>query len=106
MARPVPIAVVALLLAAGSVASSAETLLLDEIEMAAPTAASRPHRGMTMDAVQAKFGEPTTRHPAVGEPPITRWDYPAFSVYFEHQYVIHAVAAHSGQVAQPAQPAR
>ena len=28
-------------------------------------------------------------------PPITRWDYEGFSVYFEHQHVIHAVA-HGG----------
>jgi hypothetical protein len=31
---------------------------------------------------------------AVEQPPITRWDYPAFSVYFEHDRVIHAVARH------------
>ena len=28
------------------------------------------------------------------QPPITRWDYPSFSVYFEHDKVIHAVAKH------------
>ena len=94
MAKPVPTALLALLLTAGSAAAYAEELLLDEIDAAAATAAQRPTRGMTMDAVEAKFGAPTTRHPAVGEPPITRWDYPDFSVYFEHQYVLHAVAAH------------
>ena len=93
MAKPVSATLLALLLAAGSAAAYAEVLLLDEIDAAAASAASRPTRGMTMQAVEMKFGEPTTRHPAVGEPPITRWDYPNFSVYFEHQYVIHAVAA-------------
>ena len=28
----------------------------------------------------------------VGQPPITRWDYPHFSVFFEKDRVIHAVA--------------
>ncbi len=92
MSKRVSASLLAVCLMAGSAAAYAEVLLLDEIEMAAPSAASRPTRGMTMDGVEAKFGAPTARHPAVGEPPITRWDYPGFSVYFEHQYVIHAVA--------------
>ena len=46
---------------------------------------------MSMTAVESRFGQPATRHNAVGQPPITRWDYPGFAVYFEHQYVIHAV---------------
>jgi hypothetical protein len=57
-----------------------------------PAAVSdRPSRGSTMSAVQSRYGEPTSRHAAVGEPPITRWDYPQFSVYFEHDRVLHAV---------------
>jgi hypothetical protein len=28
----------------------------------------------------------------VGQPPITRWVFPTFVVYFEYQHVIHAVA--------------
>ncbi|MGQ0383349.1 MAG: hypothetical protein ACT4UP_01480 [Gammaproteobacteria bacterium] len=54
-------------------------------------AADRPSRGSTMSSVQSRYGEPTTRHDAVGSPPITRWDYPQFSVYFEHERVLHAV---------------
>jgi hypothetical protein len=53
--------------------------------------ADRPARGSTMAAVQGRYGEPTSRHDAVGNPPITRWDYPQFSVYFEHDRVLHAV---------------
>jgi hypothetical protein len=52
---------------------------------------ARPARGMTMHAVEAKFGAPQERHPAVGQPPISRWDYPGFAVFFEHDRVIHAV---------------
>jgi hypothetical protein len=44
-----------------------------------------------MAAVQGRFGEPTERHATVGNPPITRWDYPQFSVYFEHDRVLHSV---------------
>lgn len=50
-----------------------------------------PARGSSMTAVESRFGSPTTRHSAVGQPPITRWDYPQFSVFFEHDKVIHAV---------------
>ena len=55
-------------------------------------AAERPHRGSTMASVQSQYGEPTNRHAAVGTPPITRWDYPQFAVYFENDRVLHAVA--------------
>lgn len=53
--------------------------------------ATRPARGMSMEKVEATFGAPSNRVPAVGQPPITRWEYPGFVVYFEHQLVIHAV---------------
>lgn len=57
-----------------------------------PAAASdRPHRGSSMAAVQSRYGDPINRHSAVGDPPITRWDYPQFAVYFEHDRVLHAV---------------
>ncbi len=51
-----------------------------------------PGRGMTMSQVEEKFGPPNVKHPEVGEPPIIRWDYDTFSVYFEYQFVISAVA--------------
>ena len=51
-----------------------------------------PARGMSMEKVEATFGAPTNRAPAVGEPPISRWEYPGFVVYFENQLVIHTVA--------------
>ncbi len=50
-----------------------------------------PGRGMTMEQVEAKFGPPRERLPSVGDPPITRWVYDDFTVYFEYQYVIDAV---------------
>ena len=54
-----------------------------------------PARGMTMDQVSTKFGAPAAKTPAVGNPPISRWEYPGFVVYFEHEHVIHSVVANS-----------
>jgi hypothetical protein len=54
-----------------------------------------PTRGMTMDQVAGKFGAPATKVPAVGQPPISRWEYPGFVVYFEHEHVIHSVVVSS-----------
>jgi hypothetical protein len=62
-----------------------------------------PSRGMTMSQVASKFGEPATKVPAVGKPPISRWEYPGFVVYFEHDHVIHSVV--SGGASEPAAPA-
>jgi hypothetical protein len=66
----------------------------DELKMptSASESAARPTRGMSMDKVEATFGSPSRRVPAVGTPPITRWEYPGFVVYFEHNIVIHSVA--------------
>lgn len=51
----------------------------------------RPTKGMTMAQVEQRFGAPLSRLDPVGIPPITRWVYDRFTVYFENQYVIHAV---------------
>ncbi|MEE4245462.1 MAG: hypothetical protein V2I33_08630 [Kangiellaceae bacterium] len=50
-----------------------------------------PKTGMTMDSVKDAFGDPKQIISAVGEPPITRWVYDDFTVYFEADRVIHAV---------------
>lgn len=51
-----------------------------------------PRRGMTMQRVESTWGQPQRRRAAVGQPPITRWEYNGFVVYFEHDRVIHTVA--------------
>jgi len=51
-----------------------------------------PTRGMSKAQVESNFGAPAERFAAVGQPPITRWVYPAFVVYFEYDHVVHAVA--------------
>ena len=65
----------------------------DELKMttAPENSADRPARGMSMERVEATYGAPKQRVPAIGEPPITRWEYPSFVVYFENQLVIHTV---------------
>lgn len=50
-----------------------------------------PSRGMSMERVRSVFGNPTLTSPAVGDPPITRWDFDKFHVFFEHNLVLHAV---------------
>jgi len=51
----------------------------------------RPTKGQSMSQVKVNFGEPVKVYIAVGEPPITRWKYSKFSVYFERNHVIHSV---------------
>jgi len=67
----------------------------DELKMVPPPAeraANRPSRGTSMDKVLATYGSPTRKVAPIGQPPIERWEYPAFTVYFEYQKVIHSVA--------------
>ena len=95
MAKTIPTTLALLMLAATG--AHADTLLIDGIDVDKQSADTRPKPGMSMTAVESAYGTPSQRHGAVGgssveQPPITRWDYPSFSVYFEHERVIHAVA--------------
>jgi hypothetical protein len=77
-------------LALGLMASAnAETLKTSGIS--AGEDGSRPMRGTTQTQVEAKYGSPVAKKAAVGDPPISRWEYPQFTVYFEYDRVIHAV---------------
>jgi hypothetical protein len=84
----------------------AEIIAMGDQVSVRETNVERPGRGMSMKAVEAKFGAPRERHAAVGKPPITRWDYPAFSVFFEYEHVIDAVVNPGPQAAAaPEEPA-
>jgi hypothetical protein len=77
-------------------AAFAETLVMNDQVQLRDSSVERPTRGSTMEAVEARFGAPAQKHATVGgghpgQPPITRWDYPHFSVFFERDRVIHAV---------------
>jgi len=63
------------------------------VQMAPAQAASvaAPVRGSSMAQVERRYGAPSERAAAVGQPPITRWVYPTFTVYFEYDHVVHAV---------------
>ncbi len=67
----------------------ADELLINQVDRAV---AERPDRGTAMDGVRSRHGEPAEIKAAVGAPPITRWVYDEFTVYFERDRVIHAVA--------------
>ena len=73
-----------------------DTLLVDRVQ--AERGAALPSRGTSMAQVEARFGAPLRKYPAIAgpndhedNPPITRWAYPNFIVYFEHSHVIDAV---------------
>lgn len=56
-----------------------------------------PQRGQSQASVLRRYGEPVQRHASVGQPPITRWDYSGFTVYFEYSHVINSVRQHQRQ---------
>lgn len=90
-ARAIPLVLLAV--AAGMAPAGAEEPRPGEINPAdvVQTVPSMPPRGVTMEAVRSRLGPPSHRTPAVGDPPITRWVYDEFTVYFEHDRVIHSV---------------
>jgi len=73
-----------------------DTLLVERVQ--AEKSAPLPTRGSSMAQVQSRYGAPSQKFPAVAgpndrkhNPPITRWAYPNFNVYFEYNHVIDAV---------------
>lgn len=55
-----------------------------------------PTRGMTMAQVKSRYGAPIKELPTRGgsskfQPPIHRWEYAKYIVYFEYSHVIHSV---------------
>jgi len=69
--------------------SAADTLQMDGTAPGASS--SRPVRGETTASVESRYGAPAAKQAAVGEPPISRWEYKEFVVFFEYDRVIHAV---------------
>ncbi|WP_407276057.1 hypothetical protein [Halothiobacillus sp. DCM-1] len=98
--RP-PLALLALasLLIAAPLASADTLEKMPDINRAKPGSEFYVH-GLSMSQVEKRFGAPKHKQapvPAVGtryNPPITRWDYPQFTVYFEHGRAIHLVKDH------------
>lgn len=69
------------------------TIQADTLEMDGVSAgqASTPSRGMTAASVESRYGTPQSKVAPVGDPPISRWIYSDFVVFFEYDRVIHAV---------------
>ncbi|MDH3948091.1 MAG: hypothetical protein OEU74_03925 [Gammaproteobacteria bacterium] len=94
--------------------SMATTLQAETLEMptesAAPAPAATdysvtlPGRGMNMTQVEEKFGPPLHKLPEVGDPPIIRWVYPNYTVYFEYQFVINSVLNSAAGAPVPQSP--
>ena len=82
------VSAIALLVAFGSMAS-AETVKMDG--GMARSDDGRPSRGMTQASVESKYGSPVSVNAPVGDPPISKWVYADFVVFFEYDRVIHAV---------------
>lgn len=84
------IALAALLLTTGSVA--ADVLLIEEVRERMQR--DLPDNGLTKAEVEQRYGTPKERRAPVGDPPISRWVYDEYSVYFEHDLVIESVLHH------------
>lgn len=78
-----------LLILAFAAPAAADVLLIEEVRAA--ESQQLPENGLNKAAVSSRWGEPTERHGAVGDPPISRWDYDRFSVYFEYDTVLSSV---------------
>lgn len=74
---------------------SADVLLIEEVRQSENM--QLPDNGLSMDEVRSRYGEPDDAIAAVGDPPITRWDYDRWSVYFEYDVVLFTVL-HKGAV--------
>ncbi len=74
-------------------AVAADVLTIEAVQEAA-SSVKMPQNGMTMRMVEKWFGAPERKIPPVGNPPITRWEYPEYTVYFEYDKVITSVYRH------------
>jgi hypothetical protein len=86
-------ALLSVALAVTATSARAELVAVDGKPVLRSDSQPKPSPGMTMQAVETQFGAPAQKRGAVGKPPITRWDYAGFSVYFEFDRVVHAVSA-------------
>ena len=69
--------------------AGADVLLIEEVQER--MLRDLPANGLSQAEVTERFGVPNERHAPVGDPPITRWVYDDYSVYFEYDLVIDSV---------------
>jgi hypothetical protein len=87
----------------GSAQVRSDVLLIQRVQQ---PAIDRPGNGTRMADVESRFGAPLQRHAAVGDPPITRWVYPEFTVYFEYELVIYSVVNRASEGERGPRPPR
>lgn len=87
--------IVALCLPLIALTAQADVLRMDGNKGKVIQKSNLPSRGMTKANVGSRYGQPSNKKAAVGDPPISRWDYPGYSVYFEYNIVLHTLV-HKG----------
>lgn len=80
-------------------AATADVLLIERTQQ--QNQQPLPKHGQSMTQVEAQFGQPTIRHEAIGNPPISRWEYTDYVVYFEHELVLNSVMKRAKEITQP-----
>ena len=81
-------------LAGATLPAHSDVLLMEGIDNEPPNSTDglpRPTRGTSMARVLELYGEPKDRIPGVGIPPISRWVYDSYTVYFEDELTITSV---------------
>lgn len=73
----------------------ADVLLIEQVRQGGRM--ELPVNGMSMAEVEAAFGAPDEKRGAIGDPPISRWVYPRWSVYFEYDRALYTVL-HEGEI--------
>lgn len=67
----------------------ADVLLIQQVR--ARMQRDLPSNGLSQAEVERRYGAPRERRAAVGDPPISRWIYDDYTVYFEYDRVIDSV---------------
>lgn len=93
----------ALLLAASAFALPVSTAHAESLRMKVQQEQQMnlPRRGLSMAQVEREYGAPLRKLQTRGgdtrlHPPIHRWEYPGYIVYFERNHVIHSVVRTPG----------
>lgn len=76
--------------------AAADVLLIEEVRERMKR--DLPENGLTSEQVEQRYGTPMDRGRPVGDPPITRWTYGDYSVYFEYDLVIDSVLHHGAVI--------
>lgn len=75
--------------------AKAEEVKVPVMEQSKKSDVKIPKRGVSKSYVEQRFGTPNNVEGPVGDPPISKWVYNGYTVYFEYDHVIHSVIHHS-----------